>query len=127
IAQGADPTQRVQAIRLLAEMPPNPQLNLVLRELVDADDLAVRIAAYEALAERADPAVVLSREMGVARTLYSRGDEKGEFRLDVVRSNRPMIYISQQGRPRVVVFGESLTVDRPTLVYAWDDRLMVVG
>src|SRR5690606_12765064 len=45
IAQGADPTQRVQAIRLLAEMPPNPQLNLVLRELVDADDLAVRIAA----------------------------------------------------------------------------------
>jgi hypothetical protein len=127
IAEGADAIQRVQAIRLLADMPPNPQLNLVLRELVDADDITVRISAYEALAARSDPSVVVSRPMGVERTLYTRPGDPGEFRLDVVRSNKPMIYISQQGEPRVVVFGESLSVERPTLVYAWDDRLLVVG
>ncbi|MGP1309287.1 MAG: HEAT repeat domain-containing protein, partial [Phycisphaerales bacterium] len=127
IAKGQDSIQRLQAIRLLANMPPNPRLNQALRELVDADDIAVRIAAYEALAARADPSLVVSRSVGIERTLYTRPDDPGEFRLDVIRSNKPMIYISQQGEPRIVVFGESLTVDRPTLVYAWDDRLMLVG
>ncbi len=127
IAEGSDAIQRVQAIRLLADMPPNPQLNIVLRELVDAEDMTVRISAYEALAKRGDPSVVVSRPMGVERTLLTRPGDPGEFRLDVIRSNKPMIYISQQGEPRVVVFGESLSVERPTLVYAWDDRLLVVG
>ena len=127
IAQGDDSIQRLQAIRLLADMPPNPRLNLALRELVDADDIAVRVAAYEALAARGDPSVVLSRQVGVERTLYTQPLTKGEFRLDVIQSNRPMIYISQQADPRIVVFGETLEVDRPALVYAWDDRLMVVG
>lgn len=126
VAQGDDSIQRLQAIRLLADMPPNPRLNLALRDLVDADDIAVRVAAYEALASRGDPSVV-SRQVGIERTLYTPANAKGEFRLDVVQSNKPMIYISQQGEPRVVVFGESLEVNRPTLVYAWDDRLMVVG
>lgn len=128
IAVGGDATLRLQAIRLLADMPSNPRLNLTLRELVDAEDIAVRVAAYEALAARNDPSVVVSRIVGVERTLYTNpNNARGTFRLDVIRSNKPMIYISQQGEPRVVVFGESLEVERPTLVYAWDDRLMIVG
>lgn len=127
IAMQGEPGLRLLAIEQLAKMPPNPRLNLALRELVDSDDLTIRIAAYEALAARRDPWVVVSKEMGVERTLYSTPNSPGEFRLDVVRSNKPMIYISQQGVPRIVVFGESLEVSRPSLVYAWDDRLMVVG
>lgn len=127
IAMRGEPGLRLLAIEKLADMPPNPRLNVALRELVDADDLTVRIAAYEALAARRDPWIVLSKEVGVERTLYTPANAKGEFRLDVVRSNKPMIYISQQGEPRVVIFGESLQVKRPSLVYAWDDRLMVVG
>ena len=108
IAMKGEPALRLLAIEKLAEMPPNPRLNVALRELVDADDLTVRIAAYEALVARRDPWIVLSKEMGVERTLYTTANARGEFRLDVVRSNKPMIYISQQGEPRVVIFGESL-------------------
>ena len=36
-----------------------------------------------------------------------------------------MIYVSQTGKPRVVLFGESLEVKRPMFLEAWSERLLI--
>lgn len=114
IARTGAPALRVDAIELLADLPSDPQINLALRELLDDDQLDVRIAAYEALADRRDP-------------LVRRRDIEGKFVLDTVPIGRSMIYISQQREPRIAVIGNGLEVERPTLLYAWGDRLIVAS
>lgn len=114
IAARGSPALRVDAIELLADLPPDPQVNLALRELLDDDQLDVRIAAYEALAARRDPMV-------------RRENLDGKFILDTMPIGRPMIYISQQREPRIAVIGSGLELERPTLIYAWEDRLIVAS
>jgi hypothetical protein len=103
---------RLQAIRLLAELKINPQIDVALRELLNDDDVEVRLDAYEALAKRRDPYL---HETVV--------DNK--FLIDVVDSDKPLIYISQARTPRVVVFGPDLAIERPTTFTAWSSRLMI--
>ena len=45
--------------------------------------------------------------------------------LDVVPSGEPLVYVTQRGRPRVVLFGEKLELNKPSVVSAWSDRLML--
>ncbi|MCA9311695.1 MAG: flagellar basal body P-ring protein FlgI [Phycisphaerales bacterium] len=103
---------RHQAIGLLGELPPNPSINVFLRTLLDAEDSSDRIAAYEALDARHDPWVS-------ARVV----DDK--FLLIHVPSKRPFIYVTQQREPRVVLFGDEISVQRPVFVSAWDGRLLL--
>ncbi len=112
IARTGASKQRVSAIELLGEMGPDPQVNLALHELLDDDESLVRITAYESLVKRADPRLDRRRI----------GDK---FTLDVVPSGKPLIYVSQQGAPRIAVFGSNLQVNRPTFVSAWSDRFML--
>lgn len=114
IATAGPPGLRVSAIELLADMGPDPQVNLTLRALLDADQIEVRIAAYEALVRRRDP------------TLNRRRMED-KFVLDTIPAAKPMIYVSQQAEPRIAVFGAGLAIKRPTLVSGWSDRLMLVA
>lgn len=116
IARAGPPAQRLSAIELLGDLPSDPKVNLALRELLDSPDTTVRIAAYEALVRRRDPAL-------------ERVPVAGKFILDIVPSKDPMIYISQQGEPRVAVFGPegAVEVSRPTLVSAWSNRLLVAS
>lgn len=147
-------TQSVQsdAISLLAKIEAGPRVDLALRDLLNNDDMLVRVAAYEALAERAertqanrlaewqgantDPTAprltqrhleVLARSalpagtiQGVQRVLMPSG-----FFLDLVDSQVPMIYVTQQGQPRVVVFGPNLPITTPLTLSAWEDRFML--
>lgn len=147
-------TQSVQtdAIRLLSKIDAGPRVDLALRDLLNNDDMLVRIAAYEALAERAervqvtrltnwqgsntDPTAprltqrhleVLARSalpagtiQGVQRVLMPSG-----FFLDLVDSQVPMIYVTQQGQPRIVVFGPSMGITTPLTLSAWQDRFML--
>lgn len=114
LAVDGPPALRTRAIQLLGELKPNPTANLALRGLLDSEELDVRITAYEALQRRYDPTI--------HRTFVD-----GKFIMDVAPFGDPMIYISQQGQPRIVLFGEGLEVLRPTFVAAWDDRLMLTS
>ncbi len=114
IARTDDPARRLSAIELLADMEPDPQINVALRELLNDDDATVRVASYEALARRGD-------------TALDRTRVGSKFTLDVVTSNKPMVYVSQQGTPRIAVFGKDLEVPRPIIVSAWSDRLLLAS
>jgi hypothetical protein len=154
VATSGDSAARAEAITLLGELEGGPQVDKALRELLDSGTLTTRVAAYEALAtraERAEYSRLLAIEAqrpassGMARTpqelaIISRlvippqtlqGVQRvtipGKFVLDVVPFGSPLVYVTQQGTPRVVLFGRRLEVERPLLASAWDDRLVLVA
>lgn len=105
---------RIAAIELLRDFDLNPRIDKALRSLLDDPDPEIRLTAYEALAQRADP-------------YLRRFSVDGKFVLDVVESQVPMIYITQVGQPRIVVFGPDLMIDQPITLQAWSNRLMLMG
>jgi hypothetical protein len=112
VAQHGPPAVRTSALRLMGALPTDPRVNEFLRDMLNARELDIRIAAYEALEARRDPWIE-RRPMGKA------------FALDIVPSAEPMVYATLQKAPRIVVFGEGLTVRRPVFVSVWNDRLML--
>lgn len=113
IATNASGETRLTAIDLLAGMRMNPRIDRALRELLNKKDVDVRLAAYEALVERRDP------------HLARHEIDRGKFTIDVVRTGNPMIYISQFGQPRVVIFGENPSIKQPIFTQVWQNRLLV--
>ena len=105
-------TIRTEAIKLLGRMGTNAEIELGLRELLDDPDVEIRLSAFEALDKRRDPHII-GMEMG------------RKFVLNVVPSKYRMIYVSQSGQPRVVVFGEDLAVKVPMTLYSWEGRLII--
>ena len=105
-------TFRKDSIQLLGRMGRNAEIELGLHELLDDPDVEVRLSAFEALERRGDPRIT-SIEMG------------RKFILNVVPSAHRMIYVTQTGQPRIVVFGEDLAVKRPMTLYTWDGRLIM--
>jgi len=114
IAATGDPALRADAIALLADLGPDPRINESLRELLSDHDPDIRIAAYEALARRGDP-------------YLQRRYIEDKFVLDVAPSEKPMIYVSQQRQPRIVVFGDDVSVKTPVLATGWEERLMLAS
>jgi hypothetical protein len=153
LAKEGSREERIDAIEMLGGLTAGPTVDLALQEQLAAPELTVRIAAYEALASRAeqaqlerfraytaslpaaarvsmkdiqiDPRTQLEIPgdtlQGVRRRVVSR-----KFILDSVRSGDPLIYVTQSGRPRIVLFGDDLQIRKPSLVTAWGDRLMLV-
>ncbi len=117
IAKTAPPAMRAAAIELLGDMPPDPAIGFALRELVDYPDLNVRVAAYEALSKRG--------------FLVDRINVEDKFTLELVPSDEPLIYVTQQGLPRIAIFGGGtaapgeVPLRRPMLMRTWSDRLMM--
>ncbi|MBL8764404.1 MAG: flagellar basal body P-ring protein FlgI [Phycisphaerae bacterium] len=105
---------RAQTIDLLAEMDSDPRINLALRELADAPDLSVRVAAYEALVKRVDASI-------------DRRPVENAFYVDTLPSKDELIYVTREGEPRIVLFGEHMSLARELLVSAWSDRLMLTA
>jgi flagellar basal body P-ring protein FlgI len=103
---------RPKAIALLGRLGQDPKINLFLRDLLNDQNLDVRIAAYEALERRRDPWIE-------RRTI---GDK---FVVDTIPSVEPMIYVAMQRMPKIVLFGNALEVRRPVFASAWDGRLML--
>jgi len=127
IAQFGQPGFRVPAIQLMSLLPPGSDANFTLRDLVNSKTLDVRIAAYEALAKRGDPMI--------ERIVVADDPRLVKFYIDVVPAEEPLIYITQQGDPRIVLFGgngtgfgarrDSIKLSKPMLVAAWRDRLLL--
>lgn len=59
---------------------------------------------------------------GVSRELVA-----GKFFLDTVPFGEPLIYITQHGEPRIVLFGDDQQIKSPVLASAWSDRLMIAS
>lgn len=132
---------RNDAIRLLGEMPKNPNIGMAMRELLDAPTLDTKVSAYEALRKQRDPLIV--------RVPIGSEQTGAKFTLELVPSAEPMIYVTQQGEARVVVFGGidpaarrsaaasgnaakrgkygGLYVSKPMLLSAFNDRLMMAA
>lgn len=104
---------RRRAIQLLGNMRPTPIIDQALRVHLNDESIEIRLAAYEALAQRQDP-------------FMRRYDVDGKFELHVVQADEPMIYITQVSEPRIVIFGEDQVVKAPFVLFeAWSSRLMI--
>jgi hypothetical protein len=168
LAQNARGSTRLAAIVNLAYVDAGPSIETTLRNLLSEDDLAVRVAAYESLARRAEQSRFialsnlqeqnrdttgrvfspyqleqLARESLPPGSLQgiTRRNIEGKFLLDEVQlavpealqtqsttaSREPLIYVSQQGVPRIVLFGGDLSVRIPAVVSLWDNRLAIAS
>jgi len=152
-AKGPD-NVRSTALKLLGTAKAGPSIEIALQELLKEDQLTVRVAAYEALARRAERAqfarlletqlaeqgsqgrgaspVVLEDLASVslpAGTIQgvTRIDFREKFTLDLVPIGEPLVYITQQGRPRIVIFGDRPKVEKPVLVSTWSGRFTLVA
>jgi len=143
---------RTDAMQLMGTIDDSLLVDTTLRNLLNSPELAIRVEAYENLMERAlrvrksrikqmidsntqgirtseTQLDVLSRVWvpmdpvrGVGRVLV-----EGKFFLDIVPFGEPLIYITQQKEPRIVLFGEHLQLTKPLMASAWSDRLMLVA
>ncbi len=152
LARNGSQSIQTDAIRLLAKIDAGPKVDLTLKALMSDDDMLVRVAAYEALATRAERAQLgrlaswqASNRDPTAERLKPRHLEvlaksnlpsgtiqgvrrrllPGGFFLDVVDSNQPMIYVTQQRQPRIVLFGSSMNLTKPLTMSAWGDRFLL--
>jgi hypothetical protein len=154
LAKSGRGTVRTRAIAMLTDVDAGAGVDITLRELLAEDDLQVRVAAYEALAARAERAEfnrlwrlqqsspdLKEQRMSpaqledVARTSLSassiqgvdRRAIEGKFLLDRIPGGSPMIYVTQQGVPRVVLFGGEDRIATDKFVNLWNDRLLIAG
>lgn len=112
LAETGPPGARTRALRLMGELGIDPKINLYLREKLSDPAVDMRIAAYETLSKRSDPTI-------------DRRRMTDKFVLDTVPSSTPMVYVTLQREPKVVVFGGEVPVNRPVFASVWEDRLMV--
>jgi hypothetical protein len=110
---------RAEATRLMGRVPLDGTSREALAGLTIDPNLTVRVAAYESLLQLRDPRVMAL-------------NTGSKFDLHVVETpptadGKGLIYVTQQGRPRVVVFGRELEIIRPMLAGMFDDRLMFAG
>ena len=118
MATSSYPAARTKAAQLLSFLPRNLRANRALKELLNDNDKSVRIAAYDALFDVGDPMI--------QRTVFGDTETNSvKFVLDLVPSKTPLIYVTQQHVPRIVIFNPDLGLKTPTLAKLWNNRLMV--
>lgn len=153
LAFDADSVDRLEAIQLLGIAPGRGSIERALHELIaDEDQLPVRVAAYEALMERAkryrleelvatNSARPTGQRASIEQIIYlaesriprgnpqgvERQNIQGRFELDIVPFGEPMVYVTQQGRPRIALIGRGTKLETPMFVSAWSDRLIMVA
>lgn len=115
LAKNGSRAARMDAMELLGDMRANPAIDVALRELLDDEDVQVRLSAYESLSKRHSGLFI------------DRYVVDGKFSLDIVDSTRPLVYVTQQREPRIVIFGRDLAIVRPSTYAAWNNNFMLRG
>ncbi|MFW5682857.1 MAG: flagellar basal body P-ring protein FlgI [Phycisphaeraceae bacterium] len=115
MADHPDPMARVQVARSLLHLPRSLRGSSTLGELLDDEDTDVRLAAYDAMAAINDPMI----------DRVPVGNQRLKFVLDRVPSEKPLIYVTHERRPRLAVFDPGIVFDQPMLTRLWDNRLML--
>jgi hypothetical protein len=64
---------------------------------------------------------------GVQRVSIGGDEWSSSFVVDLVPQGDPLIYVTQSGLPRIVLFGKDLRLRRPMTVSAWSDRLLMAA
>lgn len=118
IAEGRATGRPDQATRLLGRMVRVDRRNFRaaenLRKLIDSEDQLVRLAALDELTHQGSKAI--------ERRVVSHK----QLQIDLVNSSQPMIFVTRQGRPRVVIFGENLRLEQTPMFFStWGNRLMM--
>ena len=90
MAENGTDDARLQAIALLSKMGSNPQIDNTLLSLVNDEDVEIRLAAYEGLLKRGS-------------RFIDRISVDGKFTIDIIESNKPMLYVTQIGMPRLAL------------------------
>ncbi|MEZ6242402.1 MAG: flagellar basal body P-ring protein FlgI [Phycisphaerales bacterium] len=154
LAESGPSILRLDAIELLARLDAGPRIDESLKGLMASKELTIRVAAYEALVDRAirdqkrrllamvegetgpggvhltrsglDALAQMSLPQGTIQGV-SRELVAGKFFLDRAPYGDPMLYVTQQGEPRIVLFGDVVEMQRPLLVSAWGNRLMLAS
>ena len=103
----------------LVYLPRSLRGGQALGRLVDDDEASVRIAAYETLARQGNRDRMDRFVVGDGR--------RPKFVIDRVASERPMVYVTPEQLPRVVIFGRDLALESPLYASMWDHRLMLRG
>jgi hypothetical protein len=109
----ASRAEKVEAIRLLRQWEGRPGLTYAQAQR----------AAREAVKGRLSGQTI----QGIQRTSIGDDPENPKFVVDIVPVGEPLIYITQSGVPRIVLFGENLRLRRPMTVAAWSDRLLMAA
>jgi len=144
---------RSGAIRLLEYIDAGPKVEFALGNLLEDDLISVRIAAYETLTERGikrrreqlqrydntrpggerarlslTAIETLSRLSVPDGTIFAvnRRLAGGKFFLDRIPVGKGLIYITQQGEPRLAVFGAGEGFAPTFSAVIWSDRFIIV-
>lgn len=120
LSRDIDPQIRLSVARTLVMLPRSLTGARVLKYLLDDEDTAVRVAAYESLAAINDRVVTDGRVVVP--------DELGtgvNYIVDTVPSEKPLVYVTQIGVPRIVIFQPELGFGESMLARLWDNRLML--
>jgi flagellar basal body P-ring protein FlgI len=118
VAHLADPALRCRAAGLLVYLPRSLRASEGLQQLLRDGDKSVRIAAYVSLADSGDRIVT---------RIPIRGRDEVKFFLDIVPSDKPMIYVRQTDYPYIAVFGADTGFRTPLLARLWDNHVMIRG
>lgn len=114
--QNHHPDLRRRAAALMVAFPGHPEVIRALQVMLDDDDRQVRIQAYETLAAQ-DSRLIATRVFG--------DESYTKFVLDLVPAQKPLIYISQVGIPRIAIFSPNTGFKSPMLAQLWENRLML--
>ncbi|MEE9404622.1 MAG: flagellar basal body P-ring protein FlgI [Algisphaera sp.] len=117
LASHDDVDVRLQVAGALVNLPSSVRGARALRTLLDDPIVAVRIAAYESLVSIGHPLV--------ERTEMIEADGSLKMVIDRVPVEEPLVYITQRGYPRLVIFGSEIGFSTPTFSEIWNGRLMV--
>jgi len=119
LADHDDPAVRQAVAESLVHLPESLTGSRTLRRLLDDETREVRITAYESLAAINDP--ILDR----AAVRSASGEVK--YLIDRVPADKPLVYVTPERIPRVVIFKPDLGFSRPVLARIWNNHLMLKG
>lgn len=112
-AQNANSPMQMNAIKELGRTH-SYQGMAVLQKLIDSPNDQVRLAAYQGLVKLDD------------REVINRIEIPARFYLDLVKTKRPpMIYATQTGQARIVIFGDKLTLQPEIFFNSFDDLVRI--
>lgn len=117
LASHDDPNVRLNVARALVGLPGSTRGDHALRTLLDDPVVGVRIAAYETLVASGSPLVDRQELMDQDGTL--------KMVIDLLPVRDPLVYITQDRYPRLVIFGPDTGFPAPTSAAIWDGRLRI--
>ncbi len=118
LAGHRDPAIRAAAATALVDLPRTASVWEALRLALEDADTDVRIATYEAMSRVDDSMInrLVMREPSTREIKYV---------IDRIPTDRPLLYITHQRVPRIVIFNPSMPFNDFRLGTVWDSQLML--